>query len=152
MTLRMSAQPTIARAATRSGRLGRPVLASWTDEVATEEPLAFFARGADVPDRTYWERPEEGRAVVGLGVALAFEPAGPSRFAELGVAWRTVLADGVVCLPSEAPPGSGPEPDRWARLRSVVGGVDGARHAVAVGRDPLLASGPPPPPARRPGR
>ena len=89
----LSPHSSLREAWARARRLGRPLLSSWTEPVPYEEPLTFFRRGASSGARTYWERPEDGRAIVGLGAAHAFEPSGPDRFAALGAAWRVLLAE-----------------------------------------------------------
>ncbi len=80
--------PALRAACARARQVGRPVLASWTERVEWADPLAFFAGGAEEVERTYWERPDDGRAVVGLGTAWAVEPAGERRFVDLAAAWR----------------------------------------------------------------
>ena len=116
--------PALRAACARARQVGRPVLASWTERVEWADPLAFFAGGAEEVERTYWERPDDGRAVVGLGTAWAVEPAGERRFVDLAAAWRSLLAEAWIELPDAAPSAAGP---------ALLGGLafDATRHDPA---------------------
>lgn len=73
-----------ARAAVRARWFGRPVLAAASaDANAPEDLLPLPARWR--PDATtfFWERPADGRAVLGLGTATALRTGGAARIANL---------------------------------------------------------------------
>ena len=87
----------LGEARRRARRLGRPVLVSWSEPCAGHTPIGFFARGAVVgADRAFWHRPADGRALVGIGRALALEPDGDDRLGQLERDWRQLLDDAVV--------------------------------------------------------
>jgi isochorismate synthase len=79
----------------RRARLrGAPVLVSVSVPLPSLDPLDFFVwAGALAHDRLYWERPADGVAVAGIGVAQAIEAAGA---AEAGYAWRALLESALV--------------------------------------------------------
>jgi isochorismate synthase len=83
------------RAGLRRARLrGAPVVVSVSVPFPSLDPLDLFVRaGALVHDRLYWERPSDGVAVAGIGVAHAIEAAGA---AEAGYAWRALLESALV--------------------------------------------------------
>jgi len=67
------------------------------------DPLDFFARaGATARDSFYWERPADGLAFAGAGVAWTVES--PSAD-EAGRRWRALLATAVVDIPGASPEG-----------------------------------------------
>src|SRR5437763_5443210 len=79
----------------RRARLrGAPVLVSVSVPLPSLDPLVIFVRaGALAHDRLYWERPADGVAVAGIGVAHAIEAAGA---AEAGYAWRALLESALI--------------------------------------------------------
>src|SRR5437763_5993506 len=79
----------------RRARLrGAPVLVSVSVPLPSLDPLDLFVRaGALAHDRLYWERPADGVAGAGLGVAQASEAAGAG---EAGYAWRALLESALV--------------------------------------------------------
>jgi isochorismate synthase len=83
------------RAGLRRARLsGAPVLASVSVPLPSLDPLDLFVgAGGLVHDRLYWERPADGVAVAGIGIAHAIEAAGA---AEAGYAWRALLESALV--------------------------------------------------------
>ena len=84
----------VREASSRARRLGRPVLASWT-EPASLEAISFFARASTTTDRALWLRPASGEALVGIGAAHTLTGTGEDRFRQVGDAWRDLLADAV---------------------------------------------------------
>jgi isochorismate synthase len=82
-------------AGVRRARLrGAPVVVSVSVPRPALDPLDLFVRaGALAHDRLYWERPADGVAVAGIGVAQAIEAAGA---AEAGYAWRALLESALV--------------------------------------------------------
>src|SRR5688500_2569691 len=110
----------VAQAGDRARSLGRRVLVSVAEQVATIDPLEALAgleRCARVDDilsehlaagRMFWSRPREGFAIAGLGAAMMIAPEGPDRFAEIDAEW-TALRDGA-CVedPSRGATGVGP--------------------------------------------
>ena len=85
----------VREAANRARRLGRPVLASWT-EPSSQEAISFFAQQAGASDRVLWLRPSSGEALVGVGTARTLTGSGIERFKQIASAWRELLADAVV--------------------------------------------------------
>src|SRR5438128_2303987 len=73
---------------------GAPVLVSVSVPLPTLDLLDIFVRaGALAHDRLYWERPADGVAVAGIGVAHAIEAAGA---AEAGYAWRALVEGALI--------------------------------------------------------
>ncbi|HEV8639024.1 MAG TPA: isochorismate synthase [Chloroflexota bacterium] len=76
---------------------GQPRLVSWTTRLPPADPLAFFAaRRVRGLAGAYWERPDEGFALVGLGAAWSSAPGADVRFAGVERAWRELLAAGPI--------------------------------------------------------
>jgi hypothetical protein len=99
---------TVREAASRARRLGRPVLASWTQpQPAPLDAISFFARAARATDRALWLRPASGEALVGVGAARTLTGRGVDRFRQVQDAWHDLVADAVVDDVA-GPPGSGP--------------------------------------------
>jgi isochorismate synthase len=87
-------RPAISAARERARALGRPVLVSRTDRVPSVDPADLFARGARLgPERAYWERPDEGLSLVGLGAAWTFEGGPADRFRAAAREWKGLIAD-----------------------------------------------------------
>src|SRR5436305_11069578 len=79
----------------RRARLrGAPVLVSVSVPLPTLDLLDIFVQaGALAYDRLYWERPADGVAVAGIGVAHAIEAA---EAAEAGYAWRALVEGALI--------------------------------------------------------
>jgi isochorismate synthase len=78
----------------RARRRGAPVLVSVSVPLPALDPLDLFVQaGVLAHDRLYWERPADGVAMAGIGVARAIEAAGA---AEAGYAWRALLERALV--------------------------------------------------------
>ncbi|HEY3109075.1 MAG TPA: isochorismate synthase, partial [Chloroflexota bacterium] len=107
----------------RARALGHPVLLSRTDRLPTIDPAELFARGARLgPERAYWERPDQGASLVGLGAAWAFESGPSGRFRAAARAWTGLVADAELDQADQAGPlllggfafdPSGPTTDLW---------------------------------------
>jgi isochorismate synthase len=81
----------------RARAAGQPRLVSWTTRLPSADPLAFFAARRQLGlEGAYWERPDEGFALVGLGAAWTSAPGADVRFAAVERAWRALLAGGLV--------------------------------------------------------
>lgn len=89
-------QPAYCAALERARRIGRPVLASWTRPSLPLDAIGFFGEADRSEPRALWLRPGSGEALVGIGSARTLDGHGPARFAEIGAAWRGLLADAVV--------------------------------------------------------
>lgn len=101
-----SAAEQLLRAATvRAQRLGRPVLASWTQPSPLHDALAFFAQAQPRSDRVLWLRPETGEALVGVGAAQVLIARGADRFKQVAAAWQQLTADAVVEVAESGPDG-----------------------------------------------
>ncbi len=89
---------TLHEASRRAAAHQRLILASLTIPFERSDPLhAFTAAGmADMGERFFWQRPEEGSALVGIGVATTIETSGDTRFADAASAWRNLLNDAVI--------------------------------------------------------
>lgn len=90
--------PDLLRAGVERARAaGQPRLVSWTTRLPSADRLAFFAaRRVLGLAGAYWERPDEGFALVGLGAAWSSAPGADVRFAGVERAWRTLLAAGPI--------------------------------------------------------
>lgn len=99
----------LTRAGERAVAARRPVLVSQTVRLPAVEPFELFARAAALSgERFYWERPDSGLAVVGVGAGHSVVAAGPDRFQEVGRAWRELLDRAVLIGEEESQPGAGP--------------------------------------------
>ncbi|MDP9353159.1 MAG: hypothetical protein M3P51_16685, partial [Chloroflexota bacterium] len=108
--------------------LGRRVVVGFSELVDLADPLAFFDAGRQASETTMlWERPESGRALVGIGVAheLLLQGAG---WASLAAAmWQELLVGAEV------------ESGEWAAGPMLMGGFAFQEH----GSSPLWADYPP---------
>lgn len=111
MTLTSLASPSftalLTRARDRARVVGRPMLASVSERIRPVDPLAVCAaleRMAAVDPniaqqltigRMFWSRPAERFALLGIGAAVRFTPAGSERFATVDCGWATLLGDAV---------------------------------------------------------
>jgi isochorismate synthase len=107
----------VAAARAQARRLRRPVLASVTEPAPPLDLVAALERAAApdyaAPERTpaerfYWERPDDGFAIAGVGATVTLAPAGPGRFATADRAWRALLAAAQLDDASGGAPGTGP--------------------------------------------
>ena len=107
----------VAAARAQARRTKRPVLVSVTEPAPALDLVTALERAA-VPDyaapertpseRFYWERPDEGFAIVGVGAAVTLAPTGEGRFATADRAWRALLAMAMTQDASGGAPGTGP--------------------------------------------
>lgn len=87
----------------------RPVLVSRVESAPARDPLDLFRRAAGlVADRVYWEQPDEGFALVGIGAAQVTEAEAGDRFERVADAWRGLLADALIECTSDEAPAAGP--------------------------------------------
>jgi isochorismate synthase len=112
---RLASLVSAARAQAR--RTKRPVLVSMTEAAPALDLVTALERSAApdyaAPERTpaerfYWERPDEGFAIAGVGAAVTLAPTGEGRFATADRAWRALLASAMTEDASEGAPGAGP--------------------------------------------
>ncbi len=95
----------IGAARDAAARAGEPVLALWSEPLAsTPNPVAFFAAAETGDIRTIWEQPERGSALVGVGVALVVGGEGRSRFVAAGDAFGRMAARAVTAAGGGAEP------------------------------------------------
>src|SRR5581483_4908286 len=75
---------TLQQASSQAARLGRGVLASFSQPVEFCNPLRVFIafRQLAMGESFFWERPREQRALVGVGAAATIEAHGSTRFAK----------------------------------------------------------------------
>ena len=107
----------VAAARVRARQARRPVIVSVVEPAPPLDLVTALERAA-VPDyaapertpaeRFYWERPEDGFAVVGVGAAVTLAPVGAGRFTTVDRAWRALLASALVDDASDGAPGTGP--------------------------------------------
>jgi isochorismate synthase len=91
----------------RSSPARRLVPSLVTSLVASLDPLDVFAQAGD-DERIFWEHPDEGHAVAGVGAAWAFTATGTTPVAEAASAWRAYVEEaGLRAAGSEAPWGAG---------------------------------------------
>lgn len=89
--------------------LGRPVLVSWTESVPKLSPLSLWTQGLNhFSDRFYWELPDEGFALAGVGAADTLTLHGGGRFAAAVAEWRALLEGALIHKDAEDTPGAGP--------------------------------------------
>lgn len=90
------------RALLRAGRAkarrrGQPCLVSLARLIPSIDPLAFFARGANLAaERSFWSRPDQGIGMAGVGAAWTRELRGQTRFTDAAEAWRELMADALI--------------------------------------------------------
>jgi len=77
-------------------RLGRPVLASLTDDLPEADPLAFYAAAASYDDRALWFQPSAGFALAAAGAVRTITGDGPERFGAVRAVWRELLTDALI--------------------------------------------------------
>jgi len=87
---------------------GRPVLVSAVESVPFDDPLAGFARGANLAgDRVLWSTPNADTTLVGVGTAWTFSASGSERFTAAAAAWRELtrgaLVDSVTAIRGTGP-------------------------------------------------
>lgn len=88
-------------AATRARIMDRPVVVSVPELVPPVDPLAVFVAGrARGEDCAYWERPDTGRVLVGVGAAYALDAEGARDAAAAARTWRALLAGAVIRTPA----------------------------------------------------
>lgn len=115
----------LRRARARAAAAGRPVLATYVEPLPGVDPLDAFERAEGTEDRSYWARPADGVAVVGVGAAVTVAPSGGGRFGAATRMWRALL-DGALC--------DGPGAIREVDARAIPS-------AEAFGRRPMLLGG-----------
>jgi menaquinone-specific isochorismate synthase len=93
----------LAEAAARARRLGRPVLASWTRPVSAQDAIDVFGAARAEQQRGLWLRPAANEALVATGAAHTLIGRGPQRFRQVSAAWRDLLADAVLDGSSAGP-------------------------------------------------
>ncbi len=89
---------TFAKAQQQATRLDRPVIASVTVAANRVDPIAYFmaAEGQDAGFATYWERPAQREALVGIGNAATIETPNADAIATVARRWHILVADAVV--------------------------------------------------------
>lgn len=102
---RSLAAPIVRQAVLRSERLGRPVLASWSQRSTTNDAIDFFGQAPSGAERMLWLRPSTGEALVGVGAAHVLTARGLDRFKEISTLWRALAKEAVVEDLAESPNG-----------------------------------------------
>ncbi|OFX27051.1 MAG: hypothetical protein A2Z07_05915, partial [Armatimonadetes bacterium RBG_16_67_12] len=86
----------VRAAARRANAAGTPVIAWTSVGISSPDPVELFGRGmAAKADPMLWERPADGRSLVGIGRAWEFTAEGPDRFEQARDAWQRVLAGAI---------------------------------------------------------
>ena len=107
----------VAAARAQARRTKRAVLASLTEPAPPLDLLSALERATApdyaAPERTpaerfYWERPDDGFALAGVGAAVTLAPTGAGRFSTTDRAWKALLATAVVEDASDGMAGAGP--------------------------------------------
>jgi isochorismate synthase len=95
---RSQALTILHQAADRAALTGHDVLASITLPVAPCAPLHILRafRRLEIGECIFWGRPDEQRALVGVGAVTTIETSGPMRFSEAAATWRTMQRDAVI--------------------------------------------------------
>jgi len=88
---------------------GELVLVSSTEAAPSTSPLDLYKRGRSLDSRLfYWERPDDGFALIGIGVARSLTTHAEARFKEAARAWRALLDGALVENGSPNAVGTGP--------------------------------------------
>ncbi len=87
---------TLREAVSRSARLDRGVLASFTQPIEYCDALSIFTSSTGLGERFFWEQPSEQSALVGVGTATTIETHGITRFTAAAAAWRVLLHEAVI--------------------------------------------------------
>lgn len=93
----------------RADHTGNAVLVSFVTEIASADPIAFYAYEASkfIGSRFFWTEPEGGMTIAGLGRVITIEPANAElRFQEIEQEWRQIAGSAVVS--DSAPACAGP--------------------------------------------
>ncbi|MBO0791037.1 MAG: isochorismate synthase [Ktedonobacteraceae bacterium] len=98
------------QAAARATDEQRPVLVCYTIAVQPRDALQVWSTFTrlHLGDCCFWELPDQGSALVGLGVVTANETTGQERFAEATAAWRTLCQRAVIGSEDSVDKNSGP--------------------------------------------
>lgn len=81
----------------RANATEQPVIVSATQRVPMTDPLRFYAAWSDSQARcTYWERPDTGHSLVGVGAVRTLRSPGAHRASEVAREWKALLADAVL--------------------------------------------------------
>lgn len=92
----------------RSSPVRRLVPSLATSPVAPLDPLDVFEQAARHDECIFWERPNEGVAVAGVGAAWAFTATGATPVSEAASAWRSCVEEaGLRAADGDAPWGAG---------------------------------------------
>lgn len=92
----------------QAGQYGRPIVVSLSEAISPFDAITLFERApALTPDRYFWAHPEEGFALVGVGVARAIDVAEHLRFRQATNSWRHLLVGAILAGPRHLP-GVGP--------------------------------------------
>jgi isochorismate synthase len=81
----------------RASELGHPVLVSISEEIEAVDPLRLFVNSSHyASERWYWEHPEEGLTLAGVGVAASNIFPAHSRFGEASRAHHEIASTALV--------------------------------------------------------
>jgi isochorismate synthase len=98
----------LRKAAEKSGREYRPVLASVAVPIPAADSIAVFSAAAALSrDRLLWLQPDAGFSIAASGTAYVVESSGPHRFSDTAAAWEK-LCSGALIEPPVGPDGVGP--------------------------------------------
>jgi isochorismate synthase len=115
-TLRAALSEGLGRARDRDGRM----LMSVVEPLPDLDPLYIFA-AAHNTERAFWQHHDrlapstQQQSLAGVGAAHRIQTDGPERFRHVAGAWRDLLADALVVLPTNAGP-------RWGAGPLLMGG------------------------------
>jgi isochorismate synthase len=87
---------TLREAVSRSARLDRGVLASFTQPIKCCDALHIFTSSTGPGERFFWEQPSQQSALVGIGTATTIETHSITRFTTAAAAWRVLLDEAVI--------------------------------------------------------
>jgi len=81
----------------KANAAGRPVVVSVTQRVPATDPLRFYAAWGDLHvHRTYWERPDTGHSLVGIGAVRTLRSPGAHQASDLARRWDALLTNAVL--------------------------------------------------------
>ena len=89
---------TLQEAAQRASFSGREVLVSFTQPIASLDPISVLNAFSmlQIGDCFFWEQPPEQKAFVGVGAATTIIADGPQRFNVAAARWQALQQDAVI--------------------------------------------------------
>lgn len=87
---------TVREAHSRAREMGRPILAAVSLPVERLDPLALYASFTNETTSFYWERPNIGVSLAGIGAAAIIDASGASCVSQVSRAWHEIIQSAVI--------------------------------------------------------